>query len=250
MTQLSEGFEEFTEIGFRELLLGLKAGGYRFARYGEEAADRHVIWRHDVDNSMHRAARLAEIEAREGATATYFVNPRCAFYNLLEPKIAQLLERIKGLGHEIGLHFDAGAYGISTWTAAEIEKALSRERLILEMILGTPIRCVSWHNPDLSNLLEFDADRIGGLCNAYSALLRRGYTYCSDSNGYWRFQPMPDVIAAGHPRLHLLTHPEWWTPDPMPPSERIDRAVMGRARAVRRDYDALLARGGRRNITK
>ena len=75
------------------------------------------------------------------------------------------------------------------------------------------------------------------------------YKYCSDSNGYWRFQPMSAVIAEGHPRLHLLTHPEWWTKERLPPSERVDRAILGRARRVRREYDAGLERAGRRNIT-
>lgn len=243
-------FNEFTETGFRALLQSLKGHGYRFARYGEAWDDRHVIWRHDVDFSMHRAAKLAEIEAEGGATATYFVNPRCTFYNLLEPEIARLLKRIRGCGHEIGLHFDAGAYGVASWKTVELEAALSHERSLLELILGERIGSVSWHNPDMSNLLEFDADGIGGLVNAYGASLRRDYAYCSDSNGYWRFKSMNEVIAAGHPRLHLLTHPEWWTPEPMSPSARIDRAIMGRARAVRRDYDALLVRGGRRNITK
>ena len=108
---------------------------------------------------------------------------------------------------------------------------------------------MSWHNPDRSNLLDFDAEVYGGLTSTYSARLRRDYTYCSDSNGYWRFKPMRDVIDQGHDRLHLLTHPAWWTPEPMAPSDRIDRAILGRARKVRVDYDALLASGGRRNVT-
>lgn len=245
----NEEFNEFTEAGFRELLRKANARGYRAARYGEAGQDRHVIWRHDVDFSMHRAARLARIEAEEGAVATYFVNPRCTFYNLFEPEIGRLLNTIRSYGHEIGLHFDAGAYDISVWTSATLSDALKRERALLELALPAPVRCVSWHNPDMSNLLEFDTDEIEGLLNAYSASLKRDYAYCSDSNGYWRFQPMADVITAGHPRLHLLTHPAWWTPEPMSPSDRINRAIMERARAVRRDYDAMLARGGRRNIS-
>lgn len=246
----SDDFADFTEAGFRALLQALGENGYRFCRYGESCSERHVIWRHDVDFSMHRAASLAAIEAEEGALATYFVNPRCTFYNLLEPEIAALVARIQQLGHEVGLHFDASAYDVSNWTAVELDRALARERALLEAILDAPIRSVSWHNPDLSNLLDFDADEVGGLINAYGATLRQDYAYCSDSNGYWRFTPMADVVAAGHHRLHLLTHPAWWTREPMAPSERIDRAIMGRARAVRRDYDALLARGGRSNLTR
>lgn len=251
MTEVTQTahFEEFTEAGFKSLLRALKANGYRFASYGQARHDRQVLWRHDVDFSMHRAARLAEIEAEEGALATYFVNPRCAFYNLFEPEIVRLLGKIRQLGHDIGLHFDACAYNVRIWSTEEVEAAVAHERAILEMALNAPVKSVSWHNPDISNLLEFDADKVGSLINAYGAPFRRDYVYCSDSNGYWRFQPMAEVIEAGHPRLHLLTHPEWWTPEPMPPSERIDRAIMGRARAVRRDYDAQLASAGRRNIT-
>lgn len=243
-------FEDFTELGFRELLRALKQGDYRFCRYGDSFSGRHVIWRHDVDVSMHRAARLAEIEAEEGAVATYFVNPRCCYYNLLESEIAVLVNRIRDCGHEIGLHFDGKAFGVQNWSLVELETSVARERSLLEMILGVPVRSLSWHNPDMSNLLGFGASVIGGLVNAYGADLRRDYVYCSDSNGYWRFQPMADVIAAGHARLHLLTHPEWWTPEPMSPSARIDRAILGRARAVRQDYDDLLVQGGRRNITR
>src|SRR5262249_49093982 len=90
-------FADFTEEGFRSLIRQLKTSGYRFAQYCDKGTDRHVIWRHDVDFSMHRAFALAQIEAEEGAAATYFVNPRCVFYNLLEPEIMALVRRIAGL---------------------------------------------------------------------------------------------------------------------------------------------------------
>jgi hypothetical protein len=241
-------FEDFTEVAFRDLLQRLKTGAYRFARYGDSGQDRHVLWRHDVDFSMHRAARLACIEAEEGATATYFINLRSTCYNPFEPEIEALIRGIVACGHEIGLHFDAEAYAVERWSVETLGPALDRERMVLELLTERPIRAVSWHNPDLSNLLELDATKVGGLLNAYSAELRRNYTYCSDSNGYWRFKPMDEVICEGHQRLHLLTHPEWWTPEAMLPSERIDRAILGRARKVRRDYDALLQKIGRRNV--
>jgi hypothetical protein len=243
-----EAYAEFTETGFTALLDALIAGGYRFASYGDSEADRHVIWRHDVDFSMHRGAKLAAIEAARGVRATYFVNPRSTFYNLLEADVAAKARAIAGLGHEIGLHFDAPAPDGGTWTATTLEAALTKEKMLIEAIVERPVRVVSWHNPDQSNLLSFEGDMIAGLHNAYSARLKRDYVYCSDSNGYWRFTPMAEVIAAGHPRLHLITHPAWWTPTPMSPSARVDRAILGRARAVRRDYDGQLQAAGRKNI--
>ncbi len=243
-------FAEFTEAGFRALLQVLKSAGYSFAGYGKQPAERHVVWRHDVDMSMHRAARLAEIERDEGIAATYFVNPRSQFYSIFEPEIEALLRRIRSFGHEVGLHFDAAAYGVKTWTNATLEAAVRREQVLLETLLQAPIAALSWHNPDQSNLLEFQDETIGGLFNAYSGRMRRDYVYCSDSNGYWRFKPMKEVIGEGHDRLHLLTHPDVWTPEAMPPSARIERAIIGRARRIRSDYDARIALAGRRNIGK
>lgn len=248
ITSDRDAFSEFTESGFISLLRQLKTARYRFSRYGEDVAGRHVIWRHDVDFSMHRAARLAEIEKAEGVLATYFVNPRSQFYSIFEPAVEILLRRIQSFGHEVGLHFDAAAYGVKVWTDAVLEAAVRREQALLETLLQSPIVTLSWHNPDQSNLLDFQDETIAGLINAYSGRIRREYTYCSDSNGYWRFKPMREIIDEGTDRLHLLTHPEWWTLDPMAPSERIDRAILGRARRNRSEYDQLLAMGRRINV--
>jgi hypothetical protein len=246
---MSADFDEFTEAGFRNIIRQLKAASYRFATFGYDGSDRHVLWRHDVDFSMHRAVVLGHIEVEEGVIATYFVNPRSPYYSVLDPEVLGLVKKTLDLGHQLGLHFDCDAYGVKGWEFARLESAVSQERRLLESIVGHSIGCVSWHNPDLSNLLDFTQDSIAGLKNAYSDRLRRGYIYCSDSNGYWRFRPMKEVIAEQPPRLHLLTHPEWWTPEPLSPSARIDRAIMGRARRNRALYDEILRAGGRINVT-
>ncbi len=240
-------FSEFTEDGFRRLLIQLKVNGYRFATFASHDSGKHVLWRHDVDMSMHRALHLARIEAEEGVLATYFVNPRSAFYNLAEPEIMRLAGEIAALGHEIGLHFDAGALGNGPWSLGQLNEAVAMEHRLVETVLQRPVNAMSWHNPDQSNVLDYDDDDIGGLINTYGRRIKQGYVYCSDSNGYWRFETMADVIAQGASQLHLLTHPVWWTPDPLSPSERVDRAINGRARHVRRDYDNLLRRAGRVN---
>lgn len=233
-------WSEFTVEGYRRLLEQLIEGGYRFTSYGDKADDRHVIWRHDVDVSMHRAVRLAELERDLGATAIYFLNPRSPFYSLLEPDIVGCTRAILEAGHTIGLHFDASAFAGQDWDRQRLDKELASEKQLLERITGQEITSVSWHNPDLCNLLSFEDEALCGMHNAYSARMRSAYTYCSDSNGHWRFRPMPDVIADSPPRLHLLTHPVWWTEAPMAPSEKIDLAILGRARRVRAEYDRLV----------
>ncbi len=245
MARLASNAPEFTEADFRTLIEALKRGGYRFASYGDAPQGRHVLWRHDIDMSVHRAAALAVIEAELGVKATYFFNPRSICYNLLEPAVAEKTRIIIAAGHDIGLHFDAEALGGLSWTRADVELAVSAERQLLETIIGRSVSAVSWHNPDMSNLLAFGEDQFAGLHNAYSQKLRDNYIYASDSNGHWRFKPMLDVIGEDHERLHLLTHPEWWTPTPMTVDQRVDRAFMGRARQGLESYYALLRRGGR-----
>jgi hypothetical protein len=241
-------WSEFTEAGYAALLRLALDAGYRFAGYRDRGAGRHVLWRHDIDFSVHRSRRLAEIESGLGVRATYFVNPHCAYYNALEPEVLALLRQIAGLGHAIGLHFDADAYPQGGWTLEALEARLDSERRVLADMLGMPVEAVSFHNPDVGSLLSFDQDELAGMVNAYSRRLREGYVYASDSNGYWRYKSAAAVIRQGHDRLHILTHPEWYTPEPLSPRARIERCAAGRAAAVMRRYDEILARYGRRNI--
>jgi hypothetical protein len=244
-------YAEFTEAAYEGLVRLALGRGYRFAAYGEFAEDRHVLWRHDIDVSVHRAMRLAEIEHALGVQATYFVDLHCPFYHWMETEICHRLRRIIDLGHAIGLHFDAAAYPEERWDSECLAVHLGRERSLLETVLSCPIETFSFHDPEASGLLRFDEDRMAGMVNAYGRRVREGYAYGSDSNGYWRHRPVPELIASGgHERLHILTHPEWWPAEPLAPRERIERCVTGRARAVMRAYDDALHRYGRRNIDR
>lgn len=244
----SNDWSGFTEAAYAEIV-DLARERYRFAEFSSPGDGRHVLWRHDVDFSVHRAVRLAEIEQSRGVTATYFFMLHSAFYNLSEAAVLSRARRIVAMGHRIGLHFEADAYPGETWTRTMLEDRIAGECNALAALLGAPVDAVSFHNPEAAGLPALDAPRLAGLVNAYGAPIMEGYHYCSDSNGYWRFGPLPDVlVSGGHERLHVLTHPGWWTAKPMPPRERIERCASGRAMATMRDYDALLEAHGRDNI--
>jgi len=237
---------DFTISRYRRLL-DIAREVYTFSEY-ESAQDigRGVFWRHDVDCSLNRALRLAAIEAEVGVSATYFLNPHSEFYNLLEKSQADIVLRILALGHRIGLHFDAAFHELTE--ESRLDELVACEAGWLESWFGVRPVAFSFHNPT-EFLLKCDADRYGGLVNCYSAFFRNEVGYCSDSNGYWRFRPLEEVLAqAREPRLQVLTHPEWWQEEEMPPRDRIVRCVQGRAKAVLENYDAGLAASGRRNI--
>lgn len=240
-------WDDFTTASYRKVLQLAKTR-YQFAAFGDRPVEPHVLWRHDIDHSPHRALRLGEIEAEEGVFSTHFFWIRSPYYNVLEPSIRYIAQRLAELGHRIGLHFDIQGYSDPDWTAEKLDARIQSEAAFLESEFGCPVKTVSFHDPENGGMLRFGADQLGGLHNAYSDRLRADYGYCSDSNGYWRFTPIPEVIAHGdHERLHVLTHPVWWTEEAMAPREKIERAILGRAQATLGEYDDHLRRSGRQN---
>lgn len=240
-------FEDFTEAGYRRLL-GLGAARYRWAFFGDGGDDAHIVLRHDVDISPQRALALARIENEESARSTYLWMLHSDFYNALERPVAQIIRAIAGLGHRIGLHFDLSFYD-DIDTLAELERRLSHERALLADLAGAPVDVFSFHNPDTNRSLGFRQPTIGRMFNVYASDLAARYKYVSDSNGYWRFDDAFEVLGAGaFERLHILIHPEWWTPEPLSPRARIERALQGRKAVVARAYDETLARWSRTNV--
>jgi hypothetical protein len=165
-------------------------------------------------------------------------------YNALEQEVVDVFREIAELGHSIGLHFDPAFHG------RDLERFLALEKEMLEGILDRCVEAVSWHNPSIGAWLDrLDANEIGGMVNAYGRAIRDAYGYVSDSHGIWRFRRLHDVLAAAEePRLHVLTHAEWWVPEPMSPRARVSRAIEGRAARNQRWYDDDLEALGRPNV--
>ena len=119
---------------------------------------RDVILRHDVDLSLDAALRMAELEAEAGAAATYFLMTRSEFYNLDAPSGVEAIERLRELGHRVGLH--------AVWPAVAHDDRFD------------PV--LAWHNPDP----EYMRDAGRGLVNVMEAPWAD--VYRSDSNQHWR----------------------------------------------------------------
>jgi hypothetical protein len=170
---------------YADLLEAARTGGYRFAFFDAEPAEGDLLLRHDVDLSLDAAVQLAELEAEAGVAATYFLMTQSVFYNLASPEGLRALNRLRELGHGVGLH--------AVWPGVELDERFD------------PV--VAWHNPnpdymsepleDVVNVMQppfFDPDR-----------------YRSDSNQRWRHGCPHDDLARGEFEwLQLLTHPEIW----------------------------------------
>jgi len=238
MTQAPAG--DFTEANYCSLLERARSR-FHFCRFGEATAEPGVaLWRHDIDFSPHRALSLARLENERSVVATYFVLPGSAFYNPFEPAVRDVLRAISALGHDMGLHYDA--VNVEGAVDAHVDR-LTFEADALKRHLDVDIRAFSLHNPSVSPDVKLDAGHYSGLINASAPALRAQFTYASDSNGRWRFRSLHDVVDDPNvARLYAVTHPEWWTPEPLPPSARIERCIEGRAARVSAEYEAFIGR--------
>jgi hypothetical protein len=170
---------------YRELLDAARAGGYRFAFFDAEPRPHDLLLRHDVDLSLDAALRLAELEADAGAQATYFLMRRSVFYNLESHEGERALERLRALGHRVGLH--------AVWPHVDGDARFD------------PV--LAWHNPDR----QYMRDRVDGVVNVMQEPYFDPDHYRSDSNQHWRNGcPHEDLRAGRFEWLQLLTHPEIW----------------------------------------
>lgn len=239
-------FSDFTRTHYAECI-DLAKTQYRFIGYAEARSETNfVLWRHDVDFSMHVAKKLALIEAEKGVKATYFIYPHCEFYNLLERDVFDLVKDIQGLGHDIGLHFDSHFYNITN--AAQLDAALHREKALLGDFFNTDISVFSFHNNN-DFTMSCEDWQYGGMINTYASYFKKEVGYCSDSHGIWRFARLYEVLKKfEHQKLQVLTHPEWWQETAMAPRQRIKRCIDGRAAKNLQYYDDLLKKMDRPNI--
>ena len=199
----------FTYKGYRNLIKCLQKNDYQIVTYlDQKTEEKQVILRHDVDNSLKKAAVFAEHEQQflEGKHSTYYILMDSDFYNIASKESRNQIDRIIQSGHDIGLHFDEMAYeGIN---ATNIIDIVETEAKVMREILGIDIKSVSMHRPSKTTL---DADyHFETLINSYSKEYFNNYKYLSDSRMYWREDAIGIIKSQKFSKLHILTHPFWY----------------------------------------
>lgn len=239
-------FSDFTITNYRDVLTEAKVSYVFRDFFNYSLNEDFIILRHDVDYSVHRALKLAEIEASLGIKATYFLLPHCEFYNLFEKDIFDRVKKIIELGHDIGLHFDSHFFGINNESAL-LEK-LWFEKKLLESLFETEVKSFCFHITNTFTL-ACDKQEYASMVNAFSSFFQKEIGYCSDSNGYWRFKRLKDLITEHTYRhLQINIHPGWWQDEVMSPQKRIEHCINGRAQRTKERYLKTLQNTNRLSI--
>lgn len=224
---------EFSLEGYLALIESIRSQGYQVKRYEDaSSSSRHLILRHDVDFDLDQAVRMAELEAKVGACATYFILLRTEMYNALSGEGAKAVLRLAELGHDVGLHFDATLYSPAK---AALVAAVREEAAVLSGVVRKAVNVFSFHRPSPDVLNE--EVEVDHMINAYNERFFRTFGYCSNSQGAWRHGP-----PLAHPALaegrgyHLLTHPIWWTGEPnASPQQKLESFLKRRIELLDRE---------------
>ena len=190
-----------------------------------------IVMRHDIDFCPIRANKIAQLEERKGIKSIFFVLVNTNLYDFGEEKNLLSLKNIIALGHEIGLHFDSSKY---VGTKSEIDEVCKYECDVLENYLGNNVNIVSFHRPQKKFIgLK---NTIGGKIHTYMPDFINQTAYCSDSEGKWRYKDPYNLVKDNSlKRIHLLTHPIWWTtPGNLSSGEKIALHMKGRKKSLKK----------------
>ena len=219
----------FTYRNYQRTLQRFLDAGYSFAAFDEAddrmaSGDPFVLLRHDVDIDLERAVRMGEAEVELGIRSTFFLLLRTDHYNVFSDRGTELVTRLLGMGHHLGLHFDCAAYPLAE-SACEYAVACAQEARMLASWFRRDVPIVSFHRPS-ALVLTGDPALSAPLPHTYMEEFTRRMRYMSDSRGRWRDgDPTQSPEFAARKPFHLLVHPIWWNERPTGPYESLLRFV-------------------------
>lgn len=223
---------KFTYKYYKKLISIILSYGYSLANYHNyHFTEKPCIIRHDVDYDVHKAVEFALFESsfEDKVLSTYFFLLTSDFYNVFSLKTLKAVEKIITLGYEIGLHFDETNYSINNNEKLFVE-CVEEELYLLSKALGITVKVVSMHRPSRF-ALEKDF-RFRSAINSYSKEFSKDFKYVSDSRMNWREDVTSIIKEKRFNKLHILTHPFWYSENDESTKEKITKFI-NRARIDR-----------------
>jgi hypothetical protein len=259
---------DFTTKSYSELISVLAKKYNRVSsviEFIDNPKKQSIALRHDVDNRPQNAMQLAELEAEEKITATYYFRSTPPVFR------KDIIRQISDLGHEIGYHYENLSY------VGGKHKDISRERLFelaikdfeknLEQFREiVPIKTICMHGSPLSKYDNkelwkvYDYRDYGIIGEPYFDIDFNEVLYLTDTGRAWNtsrgnvrdrvqsgfnynFKSTHDIIRALEndelpDKIMLNVHPQRWTDNPVAwtwelVSQKVKNVGKGALRKVR-----------------
>lgn len=233
----SQQLPAFSPQGYSAILKHARAEGFSFITFSEKekvkgSNKKWCLMRHDVDTSLKCALEMGEIEAEQGLRATYFLMLRSPAYNLFSRYAFNVINRLKELGHEIALHFDAAHPAAID---RNINDTVLEDVRTLSLLSNVEVKTVSFHQPS-SDILKGDL-KIESLINTYNKSQMEGWYYCSDSNRVWKEHNAISVFEEDrYSKVQILIHPIWWMYSDRLIEDAWDKAIVDNFRIMQQQF--------------
>ena len=214
-----------------------KSKNYNFVFFKKKIKKKNILLRHDVDFSLEDALIIAKFENRKKIKSNYFFLLSSPFYNILNYQDKLIVNKIKKLGHYVGVHFDPSIYKINK------SKALHKEIKIFNEIIGVQSKVFSLHRPGKLIKYKFGMNLINTYENKYFKKIK----YLSDSGGSFRYSyPLEWLKLNKDKPIQLLLHPIWWSKSGTT-RLKIKKLLANKKKQIK---DSILANFSKKNLKK
>ena len=227
---------DFTLKSYKKLLIALKQANYNFITFEEfcenKAADKFVIFRHDVDLKAENSLETAKIEYELGIKTSYY------FRIVPQSNKAHIIRQIAELGHEIGYHYE----DLSLFKGNENEAISHFEKQLAHFRQFYPVRTICMHGSPTSKIdnkniwKSHNYRNFGIIGEPYFDVNFDEIFYLTDTGRTWdgerfsvrdkvksafdlHFKTTDDIINAAKSgvlpnKIMITSHPQRWTGNP------------------------------------
>ena len=183
-----------------------------------DETEKFCVLRHDIEFSIDRALKIAEIEKSLGISSTYTVQLRNNTYNALSQKNIDIIRKINNMGHKIGLHQNP-----PMMNDEKLIKYILKDIETLEHYYGFKVDRYAFHrcgsNPEILKRYVEIPNKINCYDKKFFHYFKgdtpkklRVY-YLADSNHKWKYGYPIELNFNKVNKIQLLTHPYSWTED-------------------------------------
>ncbi len=183
-----------------------------------DETEKFCVLRHDIEFSIDRALKIAEIEKSLGISSTYTVQLRNNTYNALSQKNIDIIRKINNMGHKIGLHQNP-----PMMNDEKLIKYILKDIETLEHYYGFEVDRYAFHrcgsNPEILKRYVEIPNKINCYDKKFFHYFKgdtpkklRVY-YLADSNHKWKYGHPLELNFNKVNKIQLLTHPYSWTED-------------------------------------